>query len=277
LVLFIPLISIDASFHPIHLHCCCCLTLPFRSQTPTRPFTFTVTTMPLLPTAFSTLPVSKRSTSIKLLMKKRKSFMPTKSTFRAGWCKVGTNSVSRAELSNSRRNCPEIQKKEAYGQPVSVLLVRWKKFVFSVGSRFAKCQRQRLDIVWMLGNLARATYVGSSDFVWPYSYNQCDTEHRQSQEINACDVVNHYGLAPSRGRGAPEIDVIEAMQGEPGKLPSTHIQRPYQSTSLQVAPGIEIDRPVLGRRPHPVSPLRCSWSLSSFLSNRGCGCCCCSS
>lgn len=105
----------------------------------------------------------------------------------------------------------------------------------------------------MLGNLARASYVGSSDFVWPYSYNKCDSRNRKSQEINACSVVNHYGLESFTGRGSPEIDVLEAMQGESGKLPNTFIQRPYQSTSLQVAPGIEIDRPILGKRPNPVS------------------------
>lgn len=91
-----------------------------------------------------------------------------------------------------------------------------------------------LPVVWMLGNLARATYVGSSDFMWPYSYNTCNPEKRMSQEINACSKVNHYGMAPGIGRGAPEIDVIEAMQGTKEKLPSTNIRRPYQSCSLQV-------------------------------------------
>lgn len=105
----------------------------------------------------------------------------------------------------------------------------------------------------MLGNLARATYVGSSDYMWPYSYNRCDTRTRLSQEINACAKVNHYGMEAYNGRGSPEIDIIEAIQGEAGKLPNTNVQRPYQSTSLQVAPGVEIDRPVLGKRPHEVS------------------------
>lgn len=107
----------------------------------------------------------------------------------------------------------------------------------------------------MLGNLARATYVGSSDFVWPYSYNKCDSRNRQSQLINACAKVNHYGLESFMGRGSPEIDVLESMQGEAGKLPNTFIQRPYQSASLQIAPGVEIDRPVLGKRPNPVRGL----------------------
>lgn len=105
----------------------------------------------------------------------------------------------------------------------------------------------------MLGNLARATYVGSSDYMWPYSYNRCDSRTRLSQEIDACAKVNHYGMEAYTGRGSPEIDIIEAMQGDAGKLPNTNIQRPYQSTSLQIAPGVEIDRPVLGKRPHEVS------------------------
>ena len=105
----------------------------------------------------------------------------------------------------------------------------------------------------MLGNLARASYVGSSDFVWPYSYNKCNPRNRHSQEINACSAVNHYGLDAYTGRGSPEIDVLESMQGVSEPLPSTFIQRPYQSTSLQIAPGIEIDRPILGLRPEKVS------------------------
>jgi hypothetical protein len=105
----------------------------------------------------------------------------------------------------------------------------------------------------MLGNLARATYVGSSDYVWPFSYNQCTGNVQKTQLINACDKVNHYGLFPYEGRGSPEIDILESMQGEAGPLPSTHIQKPYQSTSLQVAPGLDGNRPVLGLRPQPVS------------------------
>lgn len=89
-------------------------------------------------------------------------------------------------------------------------------------------------LVWLLGNLARATYVGSSDYMWPFSYNQCTEENRLSQEIDACSRVGHYGMDPGRGRGAPEIDVLEAMQGDRSRLPNTHIRRPYVSASLQV-------------------------------------------
>ena len=101
----------------------------------------------------------------------------------------------------------------------------------------------------MLGNLARGTYVGSSDYVWPFSYNECSEDTRNSQKINACDKVAHYSMEPGRGRGSPEIDLLEAMMGEPGPLPNTPIQRPYFSTSLQVAPGIKQNRPQLGHQP----------------------------
>mmetsp|Transcript_40583 Transcript_40583/g.85189 ORF Transcript_40583/g.85189 Transcript_40583/m.85189 type:complete len:628 (+) Transcript_40583:141-2024(+) len=103
--------------------------------------------------------------------------------------------------------------------------------------------------LWMLGNLARATYVGSSNFIWPYSYNECDEKNRHSQKISACSKVGHYGMKPGQGRGSPEIDILEAMMGSPEKLPNTNITRPYFSTSLQIAPGLEGVRPQLGKLP----------------------------
>jgi beta-glucan synthesis-associated protein KRE6 len=124
--------------------------------------------------------------------------------------------------------------------------------MYEMAYRFSFCPLFciKCDPVWMLGNLARATYVGSSDYIWPYSYNHCDPDKRMSQEISACSKLNHYGMDPFRGRGAPEIDLIESMQGDTSeKLPSTNIRRPYQSASFQVAPGIERDRPVLGLEP----------------------------
>jgi hypothetical protein len=77
--------------------------------------------------------------------------------------------------------------------------------------------------------------VGSSDWVWPFSYDKCDPTTRYSQEIDACRKVSHYGMRPGVGRGAPEIDILEAMGGEIGPLPNTPIQRPYFSSSLQVS------------------------------------------
>ena len=63
------------------------------------------------------------------------------------------------------------------------------------------------------GNLARATYVGSSNNMWPWSYNVCDRKKQSEQLISACNMVNHYNLAAYTGRGAPEIDLLEVMGG----------------------------------------------------------------
>ncbi|CAJ1969106.1 unnamed protein product [Cylindrotheca closterium] len=138
----------------------------------------------------------------------------------------------------------------------SAMVQSWNKFCFTGGIIEFRAKLPGdahtgglWPAMWMLGNLARATYVGSSDYVWPYSYNQCDRNKQEAQEINACQKVSHYGMEPGAGRGAPEIDVIEAMQGEIEKLPNTNITRPYQSCSLQVAPGIERNRPELGHKP----------------------------
>lgn len=138
-----------------------------------------------------------------------------------------------------------------------------KYFVFFGSNSLVATVKPAYTQVWMLGNLARATYVGTSDFVWPFSYNQCDTKTQKTQQINACNRVQHYGLSPYVGRGSPEIDILESMQGDSGPLPSTHIEKPYQSTSLQVAPGVEMNRPVLGLRPPSVRVSYCyEYSLS---------------
>ena len=139
----------------------------------------------------------------------------------------------------------------------SAMLQGWNKFCFVGGIvEFRARLPGKAGVgglwpaLWLLGNLARATYVGSSDNMWPFSYSQCDEERRLSQEISACTKVNHYGLHPFQGRGAPEIDVIESMQGDSEELPSTSIRRPYQSASYQVAPGFDYHRPELGSRPN---------------------------
>ena len=147
-------------------------------------------------------------------------------------------------------------------------LFEYTKPLLTISLSLSLSSQTQLTVVWMLGNLARATYVGSTDYIWPFSYNTCDERTRLSQEINACSKVNHFGLEPYRGRGSPEIDIIEAMQGDAGKLPYTHIQRPYQSASLQIAPGIEIDRPVLMHRPHKVCAVkRWFYSLTQSISH----------
>ncbi|TMW58975.1 hypothetical protein Poli38472_007120 [Pythium oligandrum] len=81
--------------------------------------------------------------------------------------------------------------------------------------------------IWMMGNLGRAIFSGSTSRVWPFSYNECnpDVFDSKNQRISACDDNPGYGLNPNQGRGAPEIDILEGG--------GTDI-----SSSLQVGPGM---------------------------------------
>jgi beta-glucan synthesis-associated protein KRE6 len=123
----------------------------------------------------------------------------------------------------------------------------WNKFCFTGGMVEISAQLPGLPdagglwpAMWLLGNLARATYVGSSNNVWPWSYDTCSKDLQREQAISACNEVNHYGLHPLQGRGAPEIDLLEAMSGTGEPLPGTNVTRkPYFSTSFQVAPSIQ--------------------------------------
>ncbi|PVU90555.1 hypothetical protein BB561_004823 [Smittium simulii] len=91
--------------------------------------------------------------------------------------------------------------------------------------------------VWTLGNLGRAGFGATVDGLWPYSYNSCDsgvlpnqgnryTSNLPGQRLNAC-VCSGDHPSPGIGRGAPEIDLLEAMVN--GGVPSL-------SLSYHVAP-----------------------------------------
>ena len=150
----------------------------------------------------------------------------------------------------------------------SGMLQSWQKFCFTGGVIEVAVRLPGKGsagglwpAVWMMGDLARGTYVGSTDYIWPWSYSSCpspnspamksgtSTFQRGAQEINACKYSHHYGLSPFVGRGAPEIDILEAMPGESTKLPMTNITKPYASMSYQVSPGIGEGRPQVGEVP----------------------------
>ena len=95
--------------------------------------------------------------------------------------------------------------------------------------------------------MLRATYVGSTDWMWPWSFDKCDRSLQPKQEINACEPNPHFGLHSKEGRGAPEIDLLEAMPGS-GTL-GYGLKKPYFSASYQVAPGKPHDRPIEGKKP----------------------------
>lgn len=106
--------------------------------------------------------------------------------------------------------------------------------------------------IWMLGNLARATYVDSSQNVWPWSFDTCSREQQLGQQLSACNKAAHYGLNARQGRGSPEIDILEAMAGEM-ILENTPVSRPYFSASLQVSPAMSEIHPNNNAPPEPGS------------------------
>lgn len=141
---------------------------------------------------------------------------------------------------------------------VSGMLQGWNKFCFTGGileidvTLPGKAEIGGLwPAIWMLGNLGRATYEATTNNIWPYSYNACDRKLQTAQKISKCNSQNHFGMHPGQGRGATEIDVIEAMSGEPGVLPNTvpPVSIPYAAMTLQVAPGITRSRPRTGYQP----------------------------
>jgi len=76
--------------------------------------------------------------------------------------------------------------------------------------------------IWTLGNLARPGYLATTEGTWPYSYDNCDvgiTPNQSSpdgisrlagQRLPSCTCHGEDHPSPGTGRGAPEIDALEA-------------------------------------------------------------------
>jgi len=112
---------------------------------------------------------------------------------------------------------------------------------------------------WTMGNLARPGYGASTDGTWPYTYDSCDIGtfpnqttkdksgpaaalHSDSsrakynyelswlpgQKLSACTCPgeDHPGPSVSTGRGAPEIDILEAEKDKvlAGQVVSQSVQ-----------------------------------------------------
>ncbi|KAL8935530.1 MAG: hypothetical protein Q9211_004650 [Gyalolechia sp. 1 TL-2023] len=102
---------------------------------------------------------------------------------------------------------------------------------------------------WSMGNLGRAGHAGTTDGMWPYSYNddECDAgiTANQSQtdglsylpgmRLPACTCDGEDHPSPGKSRSAPEIDVIEASVATIGPQGSTQMNG-VVSQSCQVAP-----------------------------------------
>ena len=100
--------------------------------------------------------------------------------------------------------------------------------------------------LWTMGNLGRPGYLASTEGVWPYSYDSCDagiTPNQSSpdgisylpgQKLNSCTCPGESHPNPGVGRGAPEIDVIEAEISTDTTARRENIG--VASQSLQLAP-----------------------------------------
>jgi len=142
------------------------------------------------------------------------------------------------------------------------MLQTWNKFCFTGGIVEAKVQLPGKSEVgglwpafWLLGNLARHTYVGSSQHIWPWSSNICTKKAFYAQSISSCREVAHYGLDKGIGRGSPEIDIFEVQGGNikhnTGIFLESSVGQPFMSASFQVAPGRSASRPGNGYWPGP--------------------------
>lgn len=75
---------------------------------------------------------------------------------------------------------------------------------------------------WTMGNLGRPGYKATTEGVWPYTYSSCDAgitpnqsspdglSHLPGQKLNSCTCKGADHPTPGTGRGAPEIDILEA-------------------------------------------------------------------
>ncbi|CAL3965426.1 unnamed protein product [Diplocarpon coronariae] len=75
--------------------------------------------------------------------------------------------------------------------------------------------------IWTMGNLGRPGYLATTEGVWPYTYDDCDAgitpnqsmsdghSYLPGQKLNSCTCEGEDHPSPGKGRGAPEIDLIE--------------------------------------------------------------------
>lgn len=130
----------------------------------------------------------------------------------------------------------------------SGMLQSWNKLCFTQGALEISANLPNYGRVtglwpglWTMGNLGRPGYLGSTEGVWPYSYESCDagiTPNQSSPDgisylpgqrlsVCTCDGEDHPNQGV--GRGAPEIDILE------GEV-DTVIGVGIASQSMQIAP-----------------------------------------
>ncbi|QLG71197.1 hypothetical protein HG535_0B02360 [Zygotorulaspora mrakii] len=130
----------------------------------------------------------------------------------------------------------------------SGMLQSWNKLCFTQGALEISANLPNYGRVtglwpglWTAGNLGRPGYLASTEGVWPYSYESCDagiTPNQSSpdgisylpgQKLSVCTCDGESHPNQGVGRGAPEIDVLEAEA-------DTTLGVGVASQSLQIAP-----------------------------------------
>lgn len=93
---------------------------------------------------------------------------------------------------------------------------------------------------WTMGNLGRPGYLSTTEGLWPYTYQACDVgitpnqsqsdglSYLPGQKLPSCTCPGEDHPTPGTGRGAPEIDIVEAGASYGGL--------PIATQSYQVAP-----------------------------------------
>ena len=135
----------------------------------------------------------------------------------------------------------------------SGMLQSWNKMCFTQGRIEISARLPNYGTVsglwpglWTMGNLGRPGYLATTEGVWPYSYDSCDSgitpnqsspdgiSYLPGQRLNKCTCPGESHPNPGVGRGAPEIDLIEAevMTDATGKKENNGVA----SQSLQIAP-----------------------------------------
>ena len=101
-------------------------------------------------------------------------------------------------------------------------------------------------LFWLIGDILRHTYVGSSEHVWPFSATECTDYTEGTQLIIGCNKVQHYGLTPGVGRGDTELDIFEIQLGgeksNTGSFLEICFGQPFMPDLYQVATGITYNR-----------------------------------
>ncbi|KAK4999679.1 beta-glucan synthesis-associated protein [Elasticomyces elasticus] len=98
---------------------------------------------------------------------------------------------------------------------------------------------------WTMGNLGRPGYLATTDGLWPYTYNTCDTgitpnqsmpdgtSRLPGQKLPSCTCAGEDHPSPGTGRGAPEIDILE-VSGDWGGMGVGVATQSYQVAPFDI-------------------------------------------